>query len=176
MDRLATVNIFGWTIDCGSAPDWIAAVGTVGSLFVVVVGLLREVKRRRLDDEAAAAERRHTQAQQARLVTLISDAWELAGVRLILRNDSQLPIFEVRPGVLVADETGQHTIELPGQVRDPIRLHRVVGGNGDLRLLFETHEPLGADPRSVTDLVFTDADGRRWRRMNNGQPTLVLDA
>lgn len=170
-DGRIAVSVCSWSINWGSLPDWLAAIGTVGSLGVVAIGLTREVKRRREDDRAAAAERRHATARQARLVTAVARAWSPQQVHVTVRNESQAPIFDVKPGLLVADpETGQQTVPLAGRVLDFVAMHRIAGGSGELQVALTVDEPLTADPRAITDLIFTDANGLRWRRINNGQP------
>ncbi|MEU6992701.1 hypothetical protein ABZ953_18855 [Streptomyces sp. NPDC046465] len=159
----------------GTVPDWVAAVGTVAATLLLAVGLLREIRRRRIDDARAATERRAAEANQARLVSVVFRA-RGSGLRVecVVRNDSPAPVRDAVPWLSWVDPAG--ALHVP---------QTEVGANAPLLGPGETTEmTLSVTERAEAPdasgslrcaLAFTDANGRRWVRTANGAPTAVLD-
>jgi hypothetical protein len=148
----------------GTVPDWTAAVGTVGSLVGLSIGLMQERSRRRQDEAGAARERADREASQARLVsTGLRVTNDAGGTRFLVLvvNDSEAPIFDVEATVLEdggtavarwsCDRVGPHGNET-GDVRTP-----------------------GPTPAAANVTVtFTDNSGLRWQRAAQQQPVRLL--
>jgi hypothetical protein len=160
----------------GPAPDWLAAIGTVGALLVALVLFARDQEDRR-------------RAQASRVVcwlvvepttsiwtpgidlptteTIVGDHLEV-----VLHNGSEEPVFDCRiqvdldPPVTVTttpDATWRLTLTErmlpPGQTRRP---------------LWDLHE---SDlPYAYVWMVFTDASNRRWQRSHTGRLSRLVDA
>lgn len=174
------MNPCGWVIQWGTVPDWLAAIGTVGSFGLVGWGLLREVRLRRVEDSRAAAERRDAEAGSARLVTALAHGVRLnagrtaiVAIMFSIRNGSTGPIFDVEPGFLIPDESGAHTKELAVTW---VRTEHFSRLDAHEEVEFDIHPQaqLLEDPRGVTVITFTDERGLRWRRVDHQQPTRVL--
>jgi hypothetical protein len=148
----------------GTVPDWTAAVGTVGSLVGLTIGLMQERSRRRQDEASAARERADREASQARLVsTSLRITNDSVGARLLVLvvNDSEAPIYDVEATMLQdgglpfarwsCDRVGPHNNE-----------------TGDIR-------PSGQAPATADVAVtFTDNNGLRWQRAAQQQPMRLL--
>ncbi|MEU7576297.1 hypothetical protein AB0B50_01650 [Streptomyces sp. NPDC041068] len=162
--------------DFGSVPDWVGAVGTAAATLLLAVGLLREIRRRRLDDARAAAERRAAEANQARLVSVL---FRVRGsgrrVECVVRNDSSEPIRDAVPWLSWTDDPadGLHVPEVHVEPAVPL-----LGPRDTAETTVSVADGAGtpAGPSSVRcAIAFTDADGRRWIRAATGAPMAVVD-
>jgi hypothetical protein len=144
----------------GTLPEWIAALGTVGALAFVAVGLHREREARQRDE-------RDRDAAQARLIV----AWPLDEIDPLplgdiiyfakLANYSQLPVR----GITLTFQPGNLTKNISEQLPKQVSEHefRVTGPTVPV--------PIGG--RAMT-LVFLDARGLRWRRTQDGDPERIV--
>lgn len=170
-------------VDWGSVPDWVAAVGGAISLFVVVIGLLYEIRRRRLDDERAAAERRDAEARQARLVTFDWSPTETDhDVQVSIRNDGDGPIRHVT--VWAHLMLFAWDVEGKGSTRPEYQDICLYGEDHDEDLRYvapqsrrewvlsynRTKVPPGEVSLSELRVEFTDAAGLRWARTGDDEP------
>jgi hypothetical protein len=179
-------------VEWGTAPDWVAAVGSVGAMFLVGGGLLWEVHRRRVDDERLAVERRDDEASQARLVTLQAEGhpatdWRgdplggdplngVTAVEVTVTNDSSAPILnlDLRELRFAADDVDYSGQAATSDSRMHLRL--AAHSNWTASFHFSSPRPLSEGPRYRYQLEFTDAHGRRWRRRGTEQPVRVINA
>jgi hypothetical protein len=148
----------------GTVPDWTAAVGTVGSLVGLSIGLTQERSRRRQDEASAARERADREASQARLIsTSLRITGDPAGARFLVLvvNDSEAPIYDVDATML---EDGGSPIARWSCDR--------VGPHGDETGDVRTPGPAPASA-NVT-VTFTDNNGLRWQRAAQEQPMRLL--
>jgi hypothetical protein len=161
------------SVDWGSVPDWVGAVGTTAATVLLVIGLLREVRRRREDDEQQAADRRAALMRQARLVfgeVFLSHPHQ---IRAHIINGSAEPIFDVRVEGLVG--TAADGLELVTTIRRAPDVTTLGGGKqSDIWLWLDQAEPAIEDGQLVgVRIDFTDAQGNRWRRHDEDQPVRV---
>jgi hypothetical protein len=194
------VVLLSSAVSWGSVPDWVAAIGSVLAFVGFGVALLREVRLRRIDDERTAedrrqleAERRDTEANQARQVTTAvgygfntKARWTAS---ITLANESVASVTDVAVELVPArppDDMPEMTGE--AQRRLPIckTVQRVVGNGGtamvDISVPHCFEEPKGTDPDPSWEVArayfvrveFTDCHGRRWQRRGTQQPTRVL--
>ncbi|WP_433530006.1 hypothetical protein ACQPYA_27980 [Micromonospora sp. CA-263727] len=157
----------GWSnfqsvIDWGTVPDWFGAVGSVGSVLFVYVGLRREIRARRADEQRA-------RASHARLVSAVVEKRGSSIVRVVISNESDAPVLDVSVMPKLTWHTiGQPDVAVSGTARFVPRIHG--------RSSHEVFIDLGAEHRLETadqvavELTFTDHDGNRWRRDGAGQP------
>ncbi|MEU7876378.1 hypothetical protein [Dactylosporangium sp. NPDC049140] len=82
-------------LDWGNIPDWVQALGGILAFGGFTIGLLYEIRRRRIDDELAAADRMDAWRQQARLVFFQDIRTEPGSISGVLRNASDAPIFDI---------------------------------------------------------------------------------
>lgn len=167
---LAAATCLGQVADLGNVPEWIGALGTVGSLLAVGGGLWWEIRQRRL-----AAE--FDEADQARLVTAISGTMQArefsdseALATITVYNHSREPVYEIVAGMLEPDKEGRHTVEMKGRLTFQQQSHMLAPGS-ELRGAFAISNRRDGYPEAITWLMFTDSTGKRWRRVNNGPPT-----
>ncbi|MES2737212.1 MAG: hypothetical protein V4672_12890 [Verrucomicrobiota bacterium] len=140
-------------VQSGSVADWVAAVGTAGSLFAALYMINKERKeRRRIADELPF--------QQALLVNAWSES-EKEGHVLFAHNGTNQPVFDVMvyasPVDYVPHESGpSHKVEVLFGTLAPGRL---------LDDKAQT-EKLNSDRfgEPTVELEFTDSAGRHWRR------------
>ncbi|MFF1376230.1 hypothetical protein [Streptomyces sp. NPDC058308] len=161
--------------DYGSVADWVAAVGTAAATLLLAVGLLREIRQRRLDDASAATERRAAEANQARLVSV---AFRVRGsglrVKCVVRNDSAAPVRDTAPWLSWADPAG--ALHVPEVEVSPAAPLLGPGETAEMSLSVTDRAEAPYGPSSLRcAIAFTDAAGRRWVRTANGAPTAVLD-
>jgi hypothetical protein len=159
-------------VQFGTVPDWLAAVGTVGSLGLLAVGLLREIRLRREDDERAAAERRDAEADLARLIT-VDFGWRDGNITFVIRNDSPSPIRHLRIALCVQRDDGVERIplELFGFAGTP----NTVGAHDTRTVQCGMPETVDdATPKDDIDAEtdFVDGYGRRWRYVSNSDSLL----
>jgi hypothetical protein len=142
-----------WTrwLHCGTLPEWLAAVGIVGALFVALRLSGRELAARR-----AAAEDR--EKDQARLISAWAQMSSEGGLgTVMLRNGSGEPAYDV-------------SIYGTSDVYDepPIVFQLAVLPPGET-IDTRAHPP-GPYMAEIPpmDLAFTDSRGTRWRRLAAG--------
>jgi hypothetical protein len=163
-------------IDWGTAPDWLAAIGTVGALAFALVLFARDQEDRR-------------RAQASRVVSWLVVEPTMSSVtpgvdlptaprivgyhsEAVLHNGSVEPVFDCRvqvdlePPVTVTttpDDTWRFTLTErmlpPGQTRRRLRDLR----ESDL-------------PDAYVWMVFTDASNRRWQRSHTGRLSRLAEA
>jgi len=160
----------------GTVPDWIAAFGSVFATVFVAIGLLREIKRRRLEDEQVAAERRAAEANQARLVNVLA---RVRGngqrVEFIVRNDSASPVLNPVPFLFWGE--APEALHVPDVV--PAAEETLIGPNSswDTLVALVDSEMIPPSPSAIHYAVgFTDIDGRRWLRIATRGPLRVLSS
>lgn len=157
----------------------VGGVSTALAFFGTLWLIVRESRTRRADEQARIEERRDEDMRQARLVLaapvpfvpedmdhILGDYSELGCVRIfnhssapvyeLVVTEKDLPGLEIRVPMIRPDETQEE--EYPDATRKSIQV-MTAGWN-------EAHLP---DSRQVT-LAFTDAAGRRWRRVGYAQP------
>lgn len=152
--------------DWGSVPDWFGAIGSIGSVLFVYLGLRREIRARRVDEM-------RVRATQARLVSAVTEIRGNAVLRVTVTNESDAPVLDVTmlPRLAPSEDSDDPPVDLATakQVR---RIHGrdsaelFVTVNGEYRLHAATDTVL-------VELTFTDHDGNRWRRIGSGQPEPV---
>lgn len=184
MRQCAIINAVNYAsaINWGSVPDWFAAIGTIVSVLLIGAGLLREIRRRRLDDEQTAAERREIEAErrdaeaaQARLVTSSLGANPRGRfAEISVDNASDAPILGVTPTIVIRPVDGTP------ERRTPVRMPNsqiAPHSEAPVGVRLDDAGDLIADDLSNIDLEveYTDVHGRRWRRLGDEQPERVLD-
>lgn len=159
-------------VDWGTVPAWVAAVGTASATILVSVGLLREIKRRRLDDEKAARERLDARRQQARLVYAEYVEYERSTreIRLKVHNDSNAPIFDVALSAGAGpDRESWGPITTTPHPLNPTGVRPRDAENMALYLARD-EPPIEYGWYVSIELEFTDANGYRWSRADNRRP------
>ena len=149
-------------VNWGSAPDWIAGVGSVIATLLAVIGLLYEVRKRRIADADTKAASRAAEANQARLVSVdVRVRGNGRRSKFIVRNDSSAPIRTLSP-LLYWAESGARW-QMP-RLADGTPM-AVLGPHELVETLAEVAvgEPEPPGRGAVRGAVaFTDAEGRRW--------------
>ncbi|MER5262264.1 hypothetical protein ABTZ99_09315 [Actinosynnema sp. NPDC002837] len=148
-------------IDMGDLPGWLEAIGTVGAFAVTTRLLWLELRRRR----EALAEQIREQASKVSFIQRREGPQEM-GIRF--SNLSHLPVRSVTVH-----------IEINGICRESISFNSIPPDRGDYgspeltqwvnghaRRVFESTGIPEMKMGVVID--FTDANGRRWRRDENG--------
>jgi hypothetical protein len=136
-------------VDWGSVPEWVAAVGTVGTLVYATVLLGKQ--RQRLQQEVDRHDR-----EQASLVSAWVKLEHGGQLSVRLRNANDVPIYQCYLELLDPD----------GGVLDQRFEESVPPGEHDLSPY--DHE-LQFDPDLVSvKLDFFDPEGRHWVRRPNG--------
>ncbi|WP_454789803.1 hypothetical protein [Mycolicibacterium lutetiense] len=154
----AMLHAQGWRVELGSLADWVQAAGTVAA-FGALLFAAREWR-------ASQAERRDTEADQARLMVMGPaeeselEPWNLPtdSPHVVVRNHSDSPVFElvVKRVSVPSVATVTHHVVRPEGYTSPVSVQAWTDMNG---LTF----------------TFTDARGRRWRRTGSGQPLREID-
>ncbi len=156
-----------WQIDWGSVPEWVGGVGSAGGLFLIYVGLRRELKRQQ-------AEEQHSLAAQARLIyaTYARTGHEVVEVKV--SNVSRGPVFSIKVTPMQLDTANVlRPMSPPPTVSTDDQDRRI---NSDETLLFVIAAPRGGTLAGMTqvDLHFTDELGNDWlRRDGTGQPERI---
>lgn len=181
----------GWRPDLGTFPEAIAAIGTVGALFVAIGVWRHEVGVRRVDEQEAREVKRQAElaaraarGDQARLVVFdflydveheMRTGGERSVMRAIVKNLSSRPIFDVR--IEVPEQNAEmRLIEDDEPSNVPNSAHaKAIDAHGEHKAYYE-HIARRIDwpwlnEREVT---FTDANGVRWTRTPLGQPREVV--
>lgn len=174
-------------IALGTLPDWLAGVGTVGSLFFLAVHGRRERRRRRADEQQGLAERRDRDAAQARLTT-VELAWQYGPgfeAMVVVHNHSAGPLLDVR--VLLVDHGTIPSHDESPPAGPTEETASTIGPGEDRR--FRLHPPRRLPPPRDGDdaaayqapgqtfgaqVEFTDTAGLRWQRTGSEQPQRVI--
>ncbi len=155
-------------LDWGTVPAWFGAVGTA----LAFAGLLREVHLRRVDDAREHAERRDAEKSQARLVYYKITGLLPHQLRLAITNAGSSLALDI--GVALLRGADQRTANIKRRHPNVSTLGPNESGDAWLTL-DEATEPQMTDGEDVAIVVsFTDANGLRWRRVDNGEPERVL--
>lgn len=155
-------------IDWGDIPTWVSAITTLGALIAAGWVVRIELKR---DDRALTA---RASAEQADKVAAWPGGRRAGTYFIVLRNSSDLPIYDVAVFAARADSGGPPPMAIE-------RLDLLPPGDREIPF-FVTKEPrftatrVGFDEPIVDDeqkwlvvLEFSDSAGRRWRRDNRGR-------
>src|SRR6266508_3217434 len=137
------------SVGSGTLPDWLAGIGTVGTLFFTLVLLLREIRSRR--------------SGQARLVAAwVKEAEDPSRpspvLSVIVRNGSTEPVYHV--WVAWYDDVAHD--ERGGKPGDRIFQMKCLPPLTELPSEGKVPARMGHLP--LLTIEFTDASGRRWRR------------
>ena len=140
------------TIQLGTLPEWFAAVGTVGALFVSL-WLLKEQR----DDRQADKEEKR--AAQARQVSIWADGVEDSGTNFIVsyiaQNASGDPIYQV-------------DARLPTGTQGTFIRYLGMMGPGErrrVRIMVGRSQPVGD---KSPEIIFVDSNDRTWHRGRRG--------
>lgn len=159
----------------GTVPDWVGATATALTLLGFSVALIREIQQRRRDELRVADERRDNEANQARLVfTAAPHDGSPTQVRFKIRNVSTGPVFGVGVELLRGDAvvTARVAKASDRHHRPPEEISP--GEEKEMWLTLQDGEPpMAGGEEFWLRLTFTDTEGRRWRRVENGQPERV---
>ncbi len=192
---VAVWNFIVWwfsTFSWGTVPDWLAGIGTVGTVIYAVVSTRRE-RRRHLEAEdkenrrLAKLEDRQDRDFVAPISFQIFDNgtfypqdWgkespplpPVQHYRVQIHNPSVAPIYDLEL-VHIATER-EATDELPEFNRRTLVWNQeVIPADPEPVDVFLTSEQVGHDPRLL--LWFTDTRGNRWSKTLRGELTKVLD-
>jgi hypothetical protein len=137
--------------DWGSIPDWIGAIGTVGTLAAGVIILRDQITLLR----AEAAQIRQAQAQSISAWTARADPSRDALV-LVLRNGSAQPVYNL---MVFALDASERTVLLRAMSPVPPGHHET------LPITRALHASASGD---LLELEFDDAQGRTWVRRRDG--------
>jgi hypothetical protein len=168
---MACVPSIDWnrllTLDWGSVPDWVAALGSVVSLLVIYSGLRREMKLRRKTEDAV-------RGRQARLVSSVTNPRGAGVLAVEIANGSLGPIHDLTIAAVRVREEGSPkswpALDLAA-VRGAVT--RLLPGESTE---FSITLPPGSEMAPATPLAavveFTDEEGLRWQRIGSHQPDL----
>jgi len=179
----------GWQPDLGTVPEAIAAIGTVGALWVAALLWRHEVSVRRADElaaraaqEAQEAARKAARADQARLVILEMKYDEMLDMQTggketfmagIVSNLSTRPIFDVE-----IDVPSNRQIQLGTVNGDPFNTDRTRAIDARDKFVAGYEVTLSELDwkwiERVPRVRYTDANGVRWTRTPEGQPEEVI--
>lgn len=138
----------------GSVPDWLAAVGTVGALFVALALLCREMKDRR--HAAEMADRKPADG----VFAWVEPRTDAGGWQTFVLNRSDQPVYDAVVYFTPLTDPPLPTVESvwgtvpPGDPRPGDRF-------GD--------HPTDLFGIPTVEIEFTDGRGRHWRRDADGQ-------
>jgi hypothetical protein len=140
----------------GTVPEWMAAIGTVGTLVVALYILMRELKQFR-------GERWDERRRQARLIA----AWiELdprrSTVSPYVRNLSDEPVMDIK--VIAPTPVAGDIVVME---RDLVPPRETVGDQ------VKVVEDVAKRNKQSCVVLFTDAKGHRWRRDGGNPPELT---
>jgi hypothetical protein len=142
----------------GPAPDWLTAIGTVGAFAVALVLLGREQE-----------DRRRAQARRVSVlptgVKVDDDGIEWFSLKA--RNNSEEPVYEVRAAMMSDLNPFAQDPEAAPIRPDIETLWPVLLAAEGSEYRFNVKQ-LGVRP-GVVGFSFTDAQGRRWKRLPNGR-------
>lgn len=170
MDRLVTIIRAASVVDWGSVPSWLTALG---------VGVA--TKQLHIN----ACQRRDDELKPARLVTVVGALREQdyrgdsppavlrrdQHVELVVTNDAEGPILDVRPLIQLVTENDRYMVSYGLCWTEDNAEHRIRSNESkqfDLHLLQDS--AYSSCARLVFGLEFTDLTGVRWRRLAGAQP------
>lgn len=160
-------------VNWGTMPEWFAAVGTVGALFVAGAVWRHDVNNRRAD------ERRRIQAekrQQAELITAWIKMDSPAYAVVALYNASQGVVYDLQIELRFADRSPRLAsglaLAFSGLKRTTARGRIAVLGPGSGTVYVARTVSAELEARSV-ELWFRDQRGNYWQRGDNGQLAAV---
>jgi hypothetical protein len=180
----------GWQPALGTIPEAVAAIGTMGALWVAVLVWRHEVTARRADErelriaqDVAGAAERAARADQARLVILdfeyddlldMSTGGAYSYFAATARNLSNRPIFDVQ--IEVPPDNPQ--VQLRAHDDNPLNTPtaRAIDAH-DKHIASYEHVAKEIDwawLAGVPVLRYTDANGVRWTRTPTGQPQEII--
>jgi hypothetical protein len=149
-------------VDWGNVPGWVSAVGTFAALGALLIAARQW--------QAAQVERRHRQADQARLIIaekppgpmVVTKTRDGMASDVVICNHSDSPVFDL--------SVRRYTYEggVANATGDLLHRQRLLGAGASTDRIAAV-----GGPDWVTkslDFSFTDANGRRWRREGFGQP------
>jgi hypothetical protein len=148
-------------IDWGTAPDWIAAVGTVGALAAAVIVFAVELKHRR-------EERKDAEKDQARLVAAWLDGPQIDTVPNPL-GDIRFPIRVVNRSNLPVSSCLVR-LEWEGKPGSSNTFVWTLGPGHDRQHICNVQwDEAATHSFPVVSLGFVDAAGRVWRQYGGGK-------
>lgn len=163
----------------GSAvPGWISAIGTIGTALGLAIGLVSY--------NGDAKERKDNERRQARQITVESD--RPGHLEIVIKNRSQAPITSVELES-VKLSTDRYASCRRGEMQSPNRVGpyepvALLDPNRTISVSVELSRSDGAvydydqdirDARVSATILFTDTDGRRWRRRDLDPPQRVFN-
>ncbi len=170
----AELTILGG-LSVGDLATWVGAAATSGALWLAIRGLLKE-RQHRIDAEIGATKRTHR--SQAEAVFAWYEGFNsgtgpapLGGFdSLIVRNDSNLPVYDAVVSLVLVQgagaRTGEELAEHP-TLRYTLRKEAFVIPPGTWR--FRIVEGWrGMSARAGAEVAFRDARGSSWVRRANG--------
>lgn len=160
-------------VDWGSVPDWIAGIGSVAAFAAFAVAFLWEVRKRRDDDRRGEDERRDALKRHARLVHVRPIGGSTTQVRLTIANAGPGPIVDLQTTVWRESPDLGRLVEIPAGRRNPDASIIDAGEAADVWLWLDEGEVLERGEAFFLRVEFTDCDGNRWQRTDNGQPVPV---
>jgi hypothetical protein len=171
--------------------NWIGWIGAVGSP-VAFGGLVIAI----LESRAGRAERRDSEANQARLVTIErNEDNDARFFRAKIHNHSDAPVFDVRLdwiGYIEPGRSGRARRLFPAaeflgvrdnlaglQLPEDVPPVRVLPSSESMWNAIEWSDPDRDEARLAVEIAmtisFVDSHGRRWTRTNTAAPVRVLD-
>lgn len=188
--------------DWGTVPAWVSAVGSLATCVSVGIAAVtylraqedrRRAERDRREDRAAAREDQATQARLVRLSALARGGLDDEGRqrwKVMLRNDSDRPVFGVRIHTLCAVATEgasaapmRSITTIPegrlfaGTVLDDIPMRRKMAANGGefetLWTAVDSYEKPVAKGVNIIHYSLTDANGRTWQIKDFTEPQRI---
>lgn len=175
--------------DLGDVPTWVAAIGTVGALFAVIIQMASERRRRHRDEERDHRERHRSQAQlvaaiigptenppseQEKMSTPLNRVNGRSAVDLI--NSSAEPVYSLVVGITFIQGAAPHTLEGVMDIRKENRLQGMpvttasVLPGGTYRVWIQGTGWTGIMAgRPGAEVAFTDRAGTHWIRRATGE-------
>jgi hypothetical protein len=173
----------------GDVPTWVAAVGTVGALFAVVIQITSEYRRRHKDEERTRYERYRSQAQliaaiigpteappseEEKISTQFNRIDGRSSVDLI--NSSTEPVYSLVVGIAFIQGAAPRTVEGVMDIRKnnnmagiPVTTASVLP-SGTYRVWIQGTGWTGIlAGRPGAEVAFTDRAGTHWIRRATGE-------
>lgn len=157
-----------FSFDLGTVPDWVAGIGTVGTLAAALVQISRERAKNASERSKAEAEEERSQATQ--VASWIVTTYPM--MRMVLQNGSDTPIYSAVISFVYQSGPGPRTSEEAGKQQQGslygYRLTRFVIPPGSYEISFASPWE-GKGPKPQTELAFTDSRGKHWVRRFDGK-------